>query len=486
MIDLTLKLMVDCYPEMRKNLKFGRSMNFLPSKSITLNRIKRMHNRIIKRITLILLLAAIPYMVDAQTYQWHTLEESGGNAVERHENALVRAGDYFILLGGRGMKRNDIYNTQTKEWTQGAMPPFEIHHIQAVEMDGLVYVMGALSGGWPHETPLSHILIYDPVLDLWALGPEIPAERRRGAAGVVVYDRKIYLVCGIIDGHNSGWVNWLDEFDPATNSWRILPDAPRSRDHLHAAVIDDKLYVAGGRRSGYQSQGFQATVKETDVYNFRTGEWTTLPSPEGDIPTERAGTAAAVHQGNLLIIGGESGSQQISHDEVEMLDVSSGRWSLLNRSLEGRHGTQAIYFDDMVVVGAGSGNRGGGPELNSFEILAAEINPQISANPLEKAEITVSAESVTFSPVQRGETKQLILTSKNGNQASLITYIQLDNTNGFSAELPFNPPFVLAPGQEIPIQITYHGIGSESPEANLLIKSLGRMAPLSVVVGVVE
>ncbi|TVQ03853.1 MAG: galactose oxidase [Balneolaceae bacterium] len=433
--------------------------------------------------TVFLLSILMACVAEAQSFEWHPLRASG-NAIERHENALVRAGDYFILIGGRGMKRNDIYNTQTKEWSQGAMPPFEIHHIQAVELDGLVYVMGALSGGWPHETPLSHILIYDPVLDLWALGPEIPADRRRGAAGVVVYDRRIYMVCGIIDGHNSGWVNWLDEFDPVTGQWRVLPNAPRSRDHLHAAVINDKLYVAGGRRSGYQSQGFQATVKETDVFDFRTGEWATLPSPDGDIPTERAGTAAAVHQGNILIIGGESGSQQASHDEVEMLDVSSGTWSLLNRSLEGRHGTQAIYFDEMVVVGAGSGNRGGGPELNSFEILAEDANPQIPASSLVKAEITVSSDKVTFSSDQQGETKRLILTSGNGNQASLVTYIQLDKPEYFSIQIPKKTPLILAPGEQVPIEITWDKEGSGYPEANLLIKSLGRTAPLNVVINI--
>ncbi len=186
----------------------------------------------------------------AQSHNWYPLEGEG-SPVERHENALVRAGDMFVLIGGRGMKPVDLYNTQTGEWSQGAQPPFEIHHAQAVELDGLVYVAGALTGGWPYERPISHVLIYDPVEDVWELGPEIPANRRRGAAGVVVYDKKIYIVCGIINGHTSGWVGWLDEFDPATNTWRILPDAPRTRDHLHAAVIEDQLFVSGGRRSGY-------------------------------------------------------------------------------------------------------------------------------------------------------------------------------------------------------------------------------------------
>ncbi len=417
--------------------------------------------------------------VSAQDYNWHSLEASG-SALERHENAFVRSGDLFILIGGRGMKPVNIYNTQTKEWSEGARPPFEIHHIQAVELDGLVYIAGALTGRWPHETPLSHILIYDPLQDLWALGPEIPRDRRRGASGVVVYNDKIYLVCGIINGHRSGWVNWLDEFDPATNQWRLLPDAPRTRDHLHAAVVNDKLYVAGGRRSGYQGQGFQATVKETDIFDFTTEEWTTLPSPEGDIPTERAGTSAAVHNGNFLVIGGESGSQQQAHSEAEMLDTETGTWSTLPPLIRGRHGTQAIYFDNMVVIGSGSGDRGGGPELSSFEIFATAENPQIPSHPLTRSELTVSADSLRFNGGQNRETKQLLLESRNGNQATLVTYIQLDQTGEFQIESQNQVPFILAPGQQITIDVIWNGNRTGNSVSNLLIKKMGESEPLHI------
>lgn len=424
------------------------------------------------------ILAFFPTQVIAQTYNWHTLE-AYGSATERHENALVQAGNNFILIGGRGMKPVDIYDTQTNEWTEGAQPPFEIHHIQAVQLDGLVYVVGAMTGGWPYETPLSHILIYDPVLDKWGTGPEIPADRRRGAAGTVVYDGKIYVVCGIINGHTSGWVSWLDEFDPKTNKWRELPNAPRSRDHLHAAVVDDKLVVAGGRRSGYGGGGFETTISETNIYDFDTGEWTELPSPDGDIPTERAGIAAAVHQNNMIIIGGESGSQQTAHNEVEGLDLSTGTWKSLPSLNRGRHGTQAINVEDMIVVGAGSGDRGGGPELTSFEVFSNVENPEFPNNPLTKAELTVSSESISLSRNDH-DGKEVILSSQNGNQASLISYIQLDNTLDFELDLPMKTPFILAPGQEISIDVTWIGNRSGDSEATLFIKPLGDAEPLSV------
>ena len=172
-----------------------------------------------KKQALTLCLCYLSLFGFGQTPSWTPLAAEG-EPQERHENALVLAGGKIILLGGRGLKKLDILDLSEGKWTQGAQPPVEIHHFQAVQLDGLVYVMGALTGSWPNETPLGHILIYDPLEDVWAIGPKIPRERQRGAAGVVVHNNRIYMVNGIINGHSSGWVNWFDEYDPYTDTWK--------------------------------------------------------------------------------------------------------------------------------------------------------------------------------------------------------------------------------------------------------------------------
>ena len=63
--------------------------------------------------------------------------------------------------------------------------------------------MGAFTGGFPTETPVDHIWVYDPDADTWTQGAEIPPPRRRGSANVVVYQNKFYVVCGIQVGHSS-------------------------------------------------------------------------------------------------------------------------------------------------------------------------------------------------------------------------------------------------------------------------------------------
>lgn len=297
--------------------------------------------------------------------QWTTVT-SKNEPTARHENAFTEVDGKFYLLGGRGERPVDIYDPQTQEWSQGQAPPVEMNHFQAVSFDGKVYVMGALTGGFPDEDPIPNIYIYDPQTDEWTEGPEIPEGRRRGAAGAFAYNDKLYLVCGIQNGHTDGYVSWLDEYDPATDTWTSLPDAPHQRDHVQAVVADNKIYVAGGRTtSNATGQTLELTVPEVDVYDFDSGAWTTL---ENDIPTMRAGTTS-VHLGDhVIVIGGESGAMEPSHHHVEALNINTGTWDSLPSLNQGRHGTQAFVYEGKIYIAAGSGNRGGGPELTSMEV----------------------------------------------------------------------------------------------------------------------
>ena len=303
----------------------------------------------------------------AQGWQTLTTETFCTN---RHENGLAAVKGKLILLGGRGMKPAESFDPKTKRWTKLAETPIEMHHFQAVTYKDEVWVVGAFTGGYPHETPIPNIYIFNPEKNEWRVGPEIPADRRRGAAGVFVHRDKIYVVCGIQDGHWDGHVAWLDEYDPAKNTWKKLADAPHVRDHVQAVVIDNKIYVAGGRRSTAKiGQVLNLTEGAVDIYDFKTNTWTTLPQAN-NLPTLRAGNASAVMDNKLLVIGGESGSQVPAHNEVEALNTKTMRWETLAPLKQGRHGTGAVNVNGKIYIVAGSGNRGGGPELNSVEVLS--------------------------------------------------------------------------------------------------------------------
>ncbi|MEM7658363.1 MAG: galactose oxidase [Bacteroidota bacterium] len=284
--------------------------------------------------------------------------------VKRHEAAFVKVGEKFVLLGGRGIRPVSIYDTQTQSWSEGAAPPVEIHHFQPVVLGEKVLIMGAFNGGYPDETPLPVIYQYDLASDRWSIGDSIPADRRRGAAGVVVFQDKVYLVSGIQNGHMSGHVPWLDEYDPATDTWSQLPDAPRSRDHFQAIVMENQMYLLGGRRSNAPDSVFANPVGEVDVYDFASQSWRTIAEP---LPTLRAGNFVTSIGEEILVLGGESEFQELAHNEVEALHTQQETWRSLSPMLQGRHGTGAVWHRGHLFVASGCGNRGGSQELETME-----------------------------------------------------------------------------------------------------------------------
>lgn len=287
----------------------------------------------------------------------------------RHESGMAPANGNLYLLGGRGQRPVEEYNPKKDLWTVKTDAPMEMHHFQAVAYNNEIYVLGAFTGDFPHEKPIPHIYIYNPAKNEWREGPALPSDRLRGAAGAFSYQNKIYLVCGIQDGHYDGHVAWFDVFDPKTGTWEKLPDAPRPRDHLQVDVYKDKLYVIGGRLSSAKTnQTLNLTVREVDVYDFKKDTWETLPADQ-NLPTLRAGHSVVAFGGRILVIGGESSTQVPAHQETEAYNPKTKRWETFMPMTQGRHGTQAVVLNGKVYIVSGSGNRGGGPELTSMEIL---------------------------------------------------------------------------------------------------------------------
>lgn len=327
---------------------------------------------------------AVPQTEAQGTSSWEIVETEGEPS-PRHENAFVELDGKFYLIGGRGEHPVDIYDPEENTWTSGAAPPLEIHHMQAVAYDGDIYIMGAWTGGFPDERGIENVLMYDPQEDAWSTGAEIPEDRRRGAAGVVVYGEHIYVVAGNDGGHgpHATAVDWFDRFDPQTGTWESLPPAPRGRDHFHAAVVGDRLYAVGGRNSGVE--GFiDSTFAAVDMYDFESGSWSTLTG--APLPTERAGSPTTAAGRHVIITGGEGFGQTWGETEAldtEFLDAgavdagavndeasdAAGPWTLIGTLNQPRHGTQAIVYDGRIWVAAGAGDQGGGPELTTMEVF---------------------------------------------------------------------------------------------------------------------
>ena len=297
---------------------------------------------------------------------WKILDPEG-RPHPRHEAAFVECNGKFYLLGGRRIQPVDIYDPQTNSWSVGKKPPVEIHHFQPVVWGNRIILAGAMTGKYPRETALPRLVIYDPAADEWTYGAEIPEGRRRGGAGAVIADGKLYLVAGIINGHWDGHVAWLDAFDLETGEWTQLPDAPHMRDHFQASAIDGKLYAGGGRRSSAKTkETFKLLEPALDIYDIKSAEWSTANAP---LPEPRAGSFSIAVDGKYLVAGGESDRQRTAHDQIHAFDPLAQTWSELPQFARGRHGAGIIFYRGSLYACSGSGNRGGSPELDSLEQL---------------------------------------------------------------------------------------------------------------------
>jgi N-acetylneuraminic acid mutarotase len=266
------------------------------------------------------------------------------------------------------VKPVEEYDPVANAWKKLSPTPMQIHHFQAVAVEGRIALVGAMTGGYPKEPAVPNIWWYEPAKDEWTKGPAMPAGRERGGAGTVLHENKIYLVGGNTNGHWNGFVPWLDVLDLKAGQWTALPDAPHARDHFQAALVHGKIVAAGGRRTSAETkQTFDLTVPEVDVYDIATGKWVTLAE---NIPTPRAGCMAVARDGKMVVIGGESGSQSGAHAEVEALSLADGKWSAWPSLHQGRHGTGAALIGNELYIAAGCAKRGGSPEINSMEKIA--------------------------------------------------------------------------------------------------------------------
>ncbi len=424
---------------------------------------------------------SIDFMWSVVNLQW-TDKNENENYTPRHECSLVQAGDKFYLMGGReNGKTIDVYDYKTDTWTQIVdSPPLEFNHFQATEYEGLIWVIGAFTdNGYPNEQPAEYVWAFDPANKEWIQGPEIPENRRRGSAGLVIHNGKFYISGGNTIGHNGGYVNWFDEYDPATGTWTPLADAPHARDHFHAAVIDDKMYLAGGRLSGSGGGVFNPTVPEVDVYDFTNGSWSTLPVAQ-NIPTPRAAAAVANLNGKLLVIGGEVKEEvvygNLTSDALaitEQYDPATQNWTRLPNLNFKRHGTQAIVSGNGVFVLAGSPKKGGGQQ-KKMEFLGEDNPVGIPTS----ASILIAPDVVDM---ETGTSADLKLQVTGGNTGIIIRSMELSgpDASNFSIVSGSLENGFMLPNSEHTLNVSLSGTGQNT--STLLTINYGASSTLKIV-----
>jgi hypothetical protein len=146
-----------------------------------------------------------------------------------------------------------LYSPSTDSWT--ALPPYSddpvetIHglHTASLLQDGRVLLVGGVSAYLPAQ---KRVTIFDPETESWSLAT--PLNEGRGAhAAAVLADGRVLVAGGYGDaGFSTGeTVASAEVYDPVTNTWQIMPSAPRYAFGL-AVRADGTIVLAGGDDEG--------------------------------------------------------------------------------------------------------------------------------------------------------------------------------------------------------------------------------------------
>jgi N-acetylneuraminic acid mutarotase len=118
---------------------------------------------------------------------------------------------------------------------------------------------------------------------------------------------------------------------------------PTARQHMASSVVDEKLYVIGGRPTGKSSN-----LNVNEVFDPKSNSWTTL----APMPTERGGIAAAAVNGEIYVFGGES--PDTTFNAVEKYSPQKNVWTADVPMPTPRHGLAAVSVgNNIFVIGGG-------------------------------------------------------------------------------------------------------------------------------------
>ncbi len=115
---------------------------------------------------------------------------------------------------------------------------------------------------------------------------------------VVAWQGRIYAIGGRAAGKN---VAAVEAYDPAEDRWVSLAPLPTARSGLAAAVVGDRVVVAGGEDPSLVRGKVFA---EVEIYDPKADRWEVAPP----MPTPRHGLGGAGYRGMALFVGG-SGRQ---------------------------------------------------------------------------------------------------------------------------------------------------------------------------------
>lgn len=320
------------------------------------------------------------------------------------EMAVADLDGKIYVLGGYpstriSVRTVQVYDPATDSWELTTPLPRPANHPMAASVDGTLYFIGGQvtnSGGGPF---LDEVHAYDPATQTWTPRANMPTARSSGVAAVI--DGKIYVAGGRPPRGNDFAV-----YDPALDRWTALRDMPTARNHIAGAAIGGKMYVVGGRfGAGFTS----AMTNVLEIYDPVSNTWAT----GAPMPTVRSGLNAVEANGCLHVWGGEGPDGVFAQHEV--YNPLTDKWTGLENMPRPVHGvTGAAFLNGLIHLPGGGTSTGGssgstihqvyGPEMSCLPTLqAGDANQDLIFDQIDLVHVLIAAKYLTGQPATWGE-----------------------------------------------------------------------------------
>lgn len=207
--------------------------------------------------------------------------------------------------------------------------PFQRYGHTAVPYKHNVYVWG----GRNDEMGCNILFCFDTRSHRWSK-PEVigrvPGIRDGHSACII--DHYMYIFGGFEEEINQFSCD-VHCLDLETMNWRFIATTgvpPSYRDFQTATILNDKMYIFGGRgdrHSPYHSQE-EIYCPQIVYLDLKTRNWHT-PNTTGSIPLGRRSHSAFVYNNLLYIFGGYNGILDRHFNDFYCFDTAQNRWNLL-------------------------------------------------------------------------------------------------------------------------------------------------------------
>lgn len=288
---------------------------------------------------------------------WHSAPP---DPINREESQSFVANGKLYVLGGyistpdfKATTRVDAYDPTTQKWTRMADLPVKLTHAGTVVDGDMVWFIGGYVGDFPPRPPgggppaTSAVYLYSISRNKWYAGPSLPSAR--GAGGAALVGRNLYFFGG---GNKSRTADEEDVYridvDHSSRGWTRIGEMPNPRNHLGAATVGGKIYAIGGQ---HLLEKDSVNQNEVDEYDPATNTWRVRqPMPR---PFSHFNAATVVYADRYIItVGGES-PHDVGKPDVYAYDTQRDHWGQMTPLPEARRAGIAGIIGERLFQSTG-------------------------------------------------------------------------------------------------------------------------------------